>query len=93
MVVNHAEEAAYFGCFSKEEIRPVLEAAAPIASDFVEEEDLALGQGKKRQMPRSEALVRRLEFLRGMTEINLTASKEPTVDSRQDYACHLRCRG
>ena len=77
MSSNHTEDATYLGCFSKEELTPVLEAAAPIPPDFIEEEDLTLGQGKKRPMPRSEALVRRLEFLRGMAEINILSRRDP----------------
>lgn len=77
MISNHTEDAIYLGCFSKDELTPVLDAAAPIARDNLEEEDLTLGQGKKRPMPRSEALVRRLEVLRGMAEINLLSRRNP----------------
>jgi hypothetical protein len=59
----------YTGRFSAQQIEPVLAAAAPIPEGDIEEDDVGLG--RKRLMPRAEALVRRLELIDGVAGINL----------------------
>jgi len=53
----------YSGRFTNEGIAPVLAAAAPIPTEAIEDEDIALGC--RRRMPRAEAIIRRLEILDG----------------------------
>ncbi len=69
-------ELIYTGRFTADQIEPVLAAAAPIPDDDVEDEDLALGLGAKRLMPRMEAIVRRLEEINGFAEIQVELKKK-----------------
>lgn len=80
--------APYVGKFSAEQLAPILEAAAPIPNDQIEEEDLNLGQGKKRTMPRREALIRRLEEIDGIAGIDLEIKDKaaPSVHAKSLHA-------
>jgi hypothetical protein len=61
--------SSYTGVYSLEQLKPVLEAAAPIPGEPIEDEDVGLG--RKRSMPRAEAIIRRLEELDGIAGIQL----------------------
>jgi hypothetical protein len=78
----------YTGRFTADQIAPVLAAAAPIPNDVVEDEDISLGLGAKRLMPRKEAIVRRLEEINGLAEIQVELKKKnaPAAHAKSLYA-------
>jgi hypothetical protein len=85
--MSAVDQEFYTGRFSSEALQPVRDAAVPIPVGEIEEEDLSLGPGTKRYMPRWEALVRRLELLAGMAEINLQINENsPSVHSKALHA-------
>lgn len=61
--------SSYTGIYSLEQLKPVLEAAAPIPGAPIEDEDVGLG--RKRSMPRAEAIIRRVEELDGIAGVQL----------------------
>lgn len=62
-------DVPYLGRFSADQIAPVLEAAAPIPSDPFEYHDE--GEGRLRTVSRSEAIVRRLEYLDALVQMDV----------------------
>jgi len=67
--------AIYTGTFTTEQVAAVLAAAAPLPTEAVEDEDIALHC--KRMMTPAEAIIRRLEILGGMAAINIENRKAP----------------
>ena len=61
-------EISYLGRFSADQIQPILEAAAPIPVDPFDERG---DDGSVRSTTRDEAIVRRLEWLDTLTQMNI----------------------
>jgi hypothetical protein len=89
---KHIVHILYTGRFSAQQIAPVLAAAAPIPDSDIEEDDIGLGH--RRPMPRAEALVRRLELIRGVAGINLQSrdTHPPSIHVKSIHAIAAAAR-